>query len=617
MMNESIVIGKVIEISNISISVSIGSRFSNPYKIINGRPIRIGGVGNFVKVGNDVYEIINEKIVIENQTRDKNNKISSDKLLICNLIGFFRDDKFFQGNSGNTPNIFENIYTVISDELIAIYAGVYTKNTVSVGQYIYQNHLDFKLDINKFFASHILIVGNTGSGKSNTLNTIYSQLFATVDTKNSYFLIIDTNGEYANAFVPSKLVKHLNTYEYSQNELHIPINLLEAEDWKLLLEATDKTQFPIIKKTWNAVCKKIFNNKKRNISEFILEKLKECVKGILTSNASASNKITAINGIRDDLHYMTTPFYNNLETLLENFADVSVNSTRLIRAHKVFDDITPELIEDVNDYEVTEDLLTFSVYDYSFILNLEHLYRTYKYNTNENNTSPMIVRFNSNKSELNAIFTPYEVGDDTDIFDCLFDENKITVCDVSHSKKDIRRIIVTFICSKLYLSLNKRLTKAHSLHLIVDEAHNYLSQQNMNSEDAIAKTCIDTFESIIKEGRKFGTFLTMATQRPSDITSTLLSQAHNYVIHKLVNPKDIDIIKNTVPFIDATSMKMLSILAPGQAIFSGTAFNRPNIIQVDINSNQTEVLSDTLILMKKWKLKQPMKKSKIKRKPPK
>ena len=130
-----------------------------------------------------------------------------------------------------------------------------------------------------------------------------------------------------------------------------------------------------------------------------------------------------------------------------------------------------------------------------------------------------------------------------------------------------------------------------------------MSSQNIDKEDAIAKTCIETFESIIKEGRKFGVFLTMATQRPSDITATLLSQSHNYVIHKLVNPKDIEIMKNTVPFIDEASITMLSVLAPGQAIFSGTAFNRPNIVQVKFDESITKVESDTIRLMANWRRK--------------
>ncbi len=69
----------------------------------------------------------------------------------------------------------------------------------------------------------------------------------------------------------------------------------------------------------------------------------------------------------------------------------------------------------------------------------------------------------------------------------------------------------------------------------------------------------------------------------------MLSQSHNYVIHKLVNPRDIEIMKNTVPFIDEMSITMLSILSPGQAIFSGIAFNRPNIVQINLDDSRTKV----------------------------
>lgn len=597
----SICIGKVVEITNTSITVALTDSSQRPYRIINGEPIRIGGVGDFVRVNSDIYEITNVKTSLD-KTTGQHIEADTQKILQCSLVGYFKNSIFNQGNSGNSPNIFENVYTTTDEELVAVYAGTKEDSSIVSGKYLYADDLDFQIDINKFFASHILIVGNTGSGKSNSLNTIYSKLFECVDTKDSKFLIVDTNGEYSKAFSDNKMIKHLNSYSDTLNDVHIPINLLSNEDWKLMLEATEKTQYPIIKKVWNGVTKNIFEKSDAKIGEYICTKLINCIVEILNSTSSASIRFSSINSLKEDISYMRGDFYESLIDIFKCFTYAAVNSGRIININgSVFDDITSSLVDEIKSYELKKDLEEFSVYDFGFLLNLEHIFRTFKYNSNENNTSPMIARFNSNQNQFARIFTKYSTNSPkTNIIESVFEDSNIVICDVASASKDIRRIIVTFICGKLYREFVDAERGKSSLHLIVDEAHNYLSHQKTDGEDPVAKTCIETFEAIIKEGRKFGVFLTMSTQRPSDITGTLLSQAHNYVIHKLVNPRDIDIIKNTVPFIDQKSISMLSILAPGQAIFSGTAFNRPNIIQVEYMQT-TEVESQTIKLLDYWK----------------
>lgn len=594
--------GKVIEVSNITISVKVNDEQNYPYVITNSQATRIGGVSNFVKVENDIYQIVNEK---ETLTSPVNNNciLSSSRTIVCQLCGYFENNKFKQGSSGNTPNIFENVYTVSDNELNLIYAGASEESSIHIGNYILAKNLDFRIDINKFFASHTLIVGNTGSGKSNTLNTIYTDLFLHRNIQSSKFLIIDTNGEYTKAFSGNKIVKNLNTYSKNDNEIHIPINIVEAEDWKLILEATDKTQFPIIKKVYNYVNKNIFSCDEKNaISNSIINNYKDTICGILNSSSSAQTKLGAIFDISNELEFLNDDIYKQIRDMIINtFNGVSINGGKMIYSTSVYDDITNNLATTVKGITITVTKEDFNIYDFGALLNNEHTLRSIKYNTNSQNTSPMIARFNSIKKDLSCIFKPYNPGEIIELEKELFEDKNILVCNVTKSKKDIRRIMVTFICAKLYNSfINKDRTES-SLHLIVDEAHNYLSEQKTDKEDAVAKTCIETFENIIKEGRKFSVFLTISTQRPSDITGTLLSQAHNYIIHKLVNPKDIDIIKNSVPFIDDISMKMLSVLAPGQAIFTGTAFNRPNIVQVNYDESMTMVQSDTIKLNKIWK----------------
>lgn len=598
-------IGKVIEVSNTNISVAINKELETPFVIVNAQPIRIAGVGSFLKIENDIYEIISEKTILESDKREQSTKIASNRVVVCKVVGYFDGSIFRQGSSGETPNIFDNAYTASDKELLKIYSETSYAGSITVGKYLYKKDLDFHIDINKFFASHSLIVGNTGSGKSNTLNTIFTELFENININNSHFLFIDTNGEYSKAFTKTKLYRVLDTRNPEKNTVRIPLNLLESEDWRLLLEATEKTQYPIIKTVWNGVIKNIFVKEETDIGQYLLMELKQAMNGILNSNANTTNKLGAISSIREDFSYMEDEYYKDIQDIFDIFDDYTVNGNKFIQAGSTdyYTDYTQRISERISRYTTQSSKHYFTVEDMGFLLNITHLYRTYKHSMNENNTSPLIGRFNSNKKDFKVIFPPYEIGKKQNIIECLYDGGNVLGCDVSRAKKDIRRIIVTFLCSKVYHYAVNSPKNESSLHLIVDEAHNYLSAQNLDKEDAVAKTCIETFESIIKEGRKFGVFLTMATQRPSDITPTLLSQSHNYVIHKLVNPRDIEIMKNTVPYIDEMSISMLSILSPGQAIFSGTAFNRPNIVQVNFDESITKVESDTIKLMNKWRRK--------------
>nr|UVT38032.1 hypothetical protein cemce18_00028 [uncultured bacterium] len=76
-----------------------------------------------------------------------------------------------------------------------------------------------------------------------------------------------------------------------------------------------------------------------------------------------------------------------------------------------------------------------------------------------------------------------------------------------------------------------------TLHLIIDEAHNVLSLQSVREQESWKDYQLELFEEIIKEGRKFGVFLTISSQRPADISPTIMSQLHNFFIHRLVMKK--------------------------------------------------------------------------------
>ena len=99
---------------------------------------------------------------------------------------------------------------------------------------------------------------------------------------------------------------------------------------------------------------------------------------------------------------------------------------------------------------------------------------------------------------------------------------------------------------------------------------------------------------------KFGVFLTIASQRPSDISATVISQLHNYFIHRMVNNEDIRAIGKAVAFIDNTSYEVISVLPQGACIFTGVASNFPVLVQVDLLPSALQPQSTTINLGRIW-----------------
>src|SRR6266566_1453458 len=102
-----------------------------------------------------------------------------------------------------------------------------------------------------------------------------------------------------------------------------------------------------------------------------------------------------------------------------------------------------------------------------------------------------------------------------------------------------------------------------------------LSTESFREAESWKDYRLETFEEIIKEGRKFGVFVTIASQRPNDISPTITSQAHNYFIHRLINERDLQTIASAVSYIDRLTEESIPTLPTGTCIFSGVASAMP------------------------------------------
>lgn len=171
-----------------------------------------------------------------------------------------------------------------------------------------------------------------------------------------------------------------------------------------------------------------------------------------------------------------------------------------------------------------------------------------------------------------------------------------------NANTEITRLI-PMLLSKMIYDNHKKENHADSikstLHLIIDEAHNILNDAYKNTGDDWQDYRLSVFEEIIKEGRKFGFYITLASQRPADISETITSQLHNFFVHRLVNDKDLRMLENTMPTLDNNSYQLIPSLGQGEAVITGSALSIPVFTKI-YKEELIRPNSDDVVLTDLW-----------------
>ena len=204
-----------------------------------------------------------------------------------------------------------------------------------------------------------------------------------------------------------------------------------------------------------------------------------------------------------------------------------------------------------------------------------------------------ITKQNKGKIKRN----PKTAEEGTEIQD---NQKNLTIISLHDVKQDIKKVFPLLVANQYYSEKKKENDKKKYLNIIIDEAHNILSDNSKRESETWKDYRLETFEEIIKEGRKFGVFLTIASQRPSDISDTIISQLHNYFLHRLINEKDILAIGRTVSYLDKISFESLPILPTGSCVLAGLSAQIPVIIDVDKIDEGFEPDNKTIIPTNYW-----------------
>jgi DNA helicase HerA-like ATPase len=158
------------------------------------------------------------------------------------------------------------------------------------------------------------------------------------------------------------------------------------------------------------------------------------------------------------------------------------------------------------------------------------------------------------------------------------DDTQMTIVDLSGLPSDVLSVIVGILC-RLAFEYKYWDVDPHNLPLtiVLEEAHNYLP----NSDLARHRICLERVERVAKEGRKYGVSLLIISQRPSELSETVLSQCANFIAMRLTNPNDQMYVRKLLPDFLAVSVDMLPYLRTGEAVFAGEAVELPIRVRIE------------------------------------
>ena len=484
---------------------------------------------------------------------------------------------------------------VINKSEIPMIVGEDKEGYMRFGVSPFYNDFPVYLDVNNFFSNHFAIFGNSGSGKSCGVSRLFQNMFhdQRLFPYKANILLFDSSGEYYNAFNNLNSINPNYHYRFfSTNEvdgigekLRLPIWLLNASDLALLLQATNHSQLPIIERMLKLAL--IFSQNDMDANNYKNHLIAKAIMTILYTNETSPNKRNEIFSI---LASCSTPQFN-LEAPVQG-----IGYTRKFRECFLIDSqgqfsesvllteyVSSFIKNEYDNYEpkggvyYTLDTLEKAL---NFTLISEGWLR------NENTYGDAVTI----KVRLHALI----VGENAKFFDVpdyISLESYLSSLLINNGRKyqlvnfnlddvdDDFAKVITKIYSRLVFEFAKGLKDRASIpfHIIVEEAHRYI--QNDTDRFLIG---YNIFERIAKEGRKYGVILGLISQRPVELSDTVISQCSNFLIFKMNHPTDVDYIRKMVPNISDEIVEKQKTLQAGTCLGFGMAFKIPLICKLQM-----------------------------------
>ncbi|USD66327.1 ATP-binding protein [Vibrio sp. SCSIO 43136] len=593
----SIFIGEVTAVNGIQITLTVDETSNKDTIFYEGQRYKGISIREYVSIQRgfrDIVCIVEGEYLDERRFQENTDKIEYVRKVHVRPIGYIENGNFFEGIKF-LPLIRDPAFLLPEQALKTVYSSSVESN-FCIGSLLKEG-IEISLPWQKLFNTHIGIFGNTGSGKSNTLTKLFTTLF---DEKHeqikpvSKFVLLDFNGEYIKDQIVSSSEKNVIDLNTDKAKHQFPLadhEFWNAETLSILFQATPNTQKPFISSVLRG--REKYKDSPNSLLRYIKETIRFCF--VSTSQKPETldllkRVVGAING-QDVLTRLENIIWHSrqnkfkYEPIHNAFFDTQDRYTEILEPH--VSNITLDELSPFVEFTLRCELKL--IWDVMYgSVQFEHI-------------QPLLKRAESSLNGLSKVIEIKSSADESG------DEDKaLTVISLRNCNQDVKKIIPLLV-TKHYYNSHKKLVKKSppekTLHLIIDEAHNILSQQSVREQANWKDYRLELFEELIKEGRKFGIFLTLSSQRPADISATIMSQLHNFFIHRLVNDRDLFLLDNTISTLDSVSRSLIPNLSRGSCIITGTSFDLPMLIQVDELSDNSKPDSNDVLLESLWSVK--------------
>src|SRR5574344_599518 len=548
------------------------------------------------KEGNVIANLMNLHVVFvngEDRLLGEVKNVDEDTVKI-ELLGEFAGNRFIAGTI-KKPTLTSTL-RIINDAELDIIMGNNTASSLYIGKSpIYENRSIYA-DINDLFSNHLAIFGNSGSGKSCSVSRIVQNLFLNQNflAYNANLFIFDAYGEYKNAF---KVIDQINpNYQYkflttnptdaTDMLLQIPVFLLTNDDIALLLDADNHSQLTIIERMMKLV--KLFSKTDETTEKLKNHLIAKAIQSVLFSNQNASGKkndiFTIINSCSTPAFSMNTEIQGIGYTrrLSECFGIDSkgeFGESVLINEY-----IAKNLNEGLESTLDTPKDAFFTLVDMEKALNFALIGEGFLNNRIMQDSAIILkVRLHSIINSKNALYFGIRqyITLDQYISSLIIMNNKrsqIININLEDVDDNMAKVMVKIISKMIFdFSKGRKVRASIPFHLIIEEAHRYVVADN----DKFLLG-YNIFERIAKEGRKYGVLIDLISQRPVDISETVVAQMSNFLVLKMTHPKDLDYIEKMLPNISSDIIEKLNSLQAGTLVAFGSAFKIPLLIKMDL-----------------------------------